>query len=108
MQIDLTIDCNSSDRVGWLILASFGVVGYVFGIPLLYAYVLRRSRLNESKKNQVVFLTEPYRADLWWFEIFELVRKLFQTSLIVFVLNGSALQLCVMIVISVLVLQSIF
>lgn len=33
---DITVNCEAPDRAGWLVLASFGVVIYVIGVPVVY------------------------------------------------------------------------
>jgi hypothetical protein len=115
---DITINCNDVDRPVWLAIASLGVVIYVIGIPAIYLVALIRVRkeINPSDPNQVpdktkfapvLFLTEVYKRNFWFWEVIELFRKLLQTSLIIFFLDGSVMQFIVMMVVSMLLVQTI-
>jgi hypothetical protein len=43
----------------------------------------------------ISFLWESYNPDCWWFEIFECVRKLCMTGLMIFIYSGTASQIVV-------------
>jgi len=102
LTVDYTVDCNAPNRASWLAVAGFGVVIYVIGIPLIYSYSLWRVRHfinppdgsppDQEKFASVLLLTEIYKQKFYWFEVFELLRKLVQNSLLIFFLNGSVLQ----------------
>lgn len=115
---DITISCDAPDRTGWLILAGVGVAIYVVGIPLIYIFALWRVRkeINPPDKSQipdktkystVMFLTEIYKREYYYWEVVELIRKLIQTSLIIFLLDGSVLQMIVMIAVAMVMVQAI-
>jgi len=99
---DLTLSCEDADRSLWLVLAGFGVAIYVVGIPAFYIQALWRVRKelypkngeapNSQKFPHLVFLTDIYKPRFYWWEVFELVRKLIQTSVIVFIVDGSLFQ----------------
>jgi hypothetical protein len=94
---DLTISCDAPDRQVWVAIAAIGVVVYVIGIPLFYIRALFRVRKFLNPKNgekpnpenfpEVLFLTSIYKPKYYWWEVFELVRKLVQTSVIVFIVG---------------------
>lgn len=103
---DLTVSCIAPERWIWLVVASVGAVVYVGGIPAVYFFTLWRVRKLVNPKDadpnpqlfsHVVFLTEIYRKECWWYEVFELFRKLCQTTLILFIFDGSVFQNVVMI-----------
>eukprot|EP00511_Aplanochytrium_stocchinoi_P010586 CAMPEP_0204872854 /NCGR_PEP_ID=MMETSP1348-20121228/39089_1 /ASSEMBLY_ACC=CAM_ASM_000700 /TAXON_ID=215587 /ORGANISM="Aplanochytrium stocchinoi, Strain GSBS06" /LENGTH=192 /DNA_ID=CAMNT_0052027905 /DNA_START=686 /DNA_END=1264 /DNA_ORIENTATION=+ len=63
------------------------VLIYPIGIVAIYSFVLRKynKKKGEEKKDYEVLVTDliyPYKSDKFWFEAYELLRKLTQTSLI--------------------------
>jgi len=110
-------------RFQWLtckyVDAGFMIVFVVFGVPLAYGWLLYKhgSAMNPklpgytlpmivSKRDadssivHLRFLWEAYRPKYYAFEVFELIRKLAQTSLIVFIANGTATQIIIQLFIS--------
>ena len=115
---DITINCDSPDRAGWIALGSIGIIIYVIGIPFVYLISLVRVRREINPKDpkqtpdkrkfaSVLFLTEIYKREYWYWEVIELIRKLVQTSLIIFFLDGSVMQMIVMIAVAMIMVQVI-
>mmetsp|Transcript_36862 Transcript_36862/g.46175 ORF Transcript_36862/g.46175 Transcript_36862/m.46175 type:complete len:397 (+) Transcript_36862:1455-2645(+) len=104
---DFRISCGSSkERTFALIYASVMVFVFPVGIFLMYAFLLRRYRAlvliqsgnndainlaDEDKKRlkTIEFLTEPYTKNAYWFEAYELVRKLVQSYRASFIQTSS-------------------
>jgi hypothetical protein len=113
ISIDPSISCQSEVYAGYMKYTIFMTVVYPAGIPILYSILLFRERrkLNPFRNDQNMariadimrannrdirylrFLWLPYKPRYFWFEIFELLRKLAQTSIVVFVAPGSSPQI---------------
>jgi len=109
LQVDHTLSCQVPAYTYWVIYSVVMFFVYVVGVPVTYTVLLyrERERLNppfsrdvaiEVRKGDpaiqhVKFLWEAYRPRFYWFEVWELVRKLVQTSVLVFVAAGTSLQM---------------
>ncbi|KAH9259541.1 hypothetical protein BASA81_001962 [Batrachochytrium salamandrivorans] len=116
IKIDPQIDCNSDTYRSLLAYGICCVILYVLGVPALFFYLLRKQRFQldacpefEAKvslayreKNVNVqstrMLWHSYMPKRYNFEVFELGRKLFQTSVFVFVSQDSAAQVIFLLV----------
>jgi len=96
------------------------VIGFVLGVPVSVWLVLNNAAGPNRRKadTQLHMLTEErveadrryarrygmfyskYRSACWWWEVFDLVRKLLLTAVLVFIATGSVLQVWVGIFIS--------
>ena len=80
---DVTIDCESTAHKWHVGLASLATVGFVFGVPLTFLFVLFRERQREfkavadgklsassgsAKSSPLAFLTGSYRSECWFVE----------------------------------------
>jgi hypothetical protein len=66
-------------------------------VYLRFLWCVRRAAPSRSPSPS---RRRPYKPPYYWFEVFELIRKLAQTSLVVFVRNGSAEQMIFQLVIT--------
>jgi hypothetical protein len=108
LRADPTVECGSSswDLVAWGIAVPFLAL-FALGVPVLFLAMLvrRRGRMrSEAMKKQLGFLYTAYRPERWWFEVFESGRKLMMTSFLVFLGQGTVLQMTVATLLSVLFL----
>lgn len=101
LRSDYRISCAlTSERIGWLIYACLMVLVYPIGICVLYLVNVKRyvngekvpqdrrdNKKQEERKARVAFLIYPYKQKFYWFETYELLRKLAQTSLSLGILN---------------------
>lgn len=86
------------------------IIVYPIGIQLLYALLLFRSRDRllkadrdyDPKISKITFLWQNYEQDKWWFELFECARRPGMSDVLVFVAQGTASQIVVGILISVI------
>jgi hypothetical protein len=106
---DHSIDCKSPEHASFKTYASFMIMVYPIGIPLLYAVLLYRSRDRlvkpdrdyDPKISKINFLWQNYEPGKWWFEVFECARRLSMSGVLVFVAQGTASQIVVGLLISV-------
>ena len=100
LRADYRLSCErdmDNQRLGVEIYAGVMVVVYPVGVVALYSWVLyvHKDRVMafgnngttkemKEKLTKVSFLIKPYKVERYWFEAYELVRKLLQTSLVGF------------------------
>jgi hypothetical protein len=115
LQSDATVDCNSQRYQQYLGYAVFMFLIYVVGIPVTFFVLLKRKRkllhMSQWAKlspddqrtcllerdaipeiQSLHFLWQSYNPNAYWYEIFDLLRKLAQTSIFVLVSKFSPLQ----------------
>ena len=84
LRADYSVDCAAADRQTWVIYA--GIMSAVYALGVICVYILCTvfyPPLEGSRQGPLPFLTSPYRRGAYWFETYELVRKLLTTSLII-------------------------
>ena len=99
LRADYRLSCEhdmDANRHGFEIYAGIMVAVYPAGVVGLYSWVLymHKNRIvaagnanggeEREKLAKVAFLTRPYKVKRFWFEAYELVRKLVQTSFVGF------------------------
>jgi len=105
LAVDESLSCETEVHQKYQKFAMVMALFYPLGIPILYAYMLFRnmSALKESEslrlKNpnlvKMSFLFYMYESHVWWFELFECVRRLAMTSLLVFIEPGTTSQILI-------------
>ena len=90
LKTDFRLSCH--DREGWTTYAGVMIAIYPVGIVLVYSYYLYsfkwlvqlpdKTAEEKQQLTKVAFLVEPYRMETFWFEAYELIRKLLQTSVV--------------------------
>jgi hypothetical protein len=93
---DLTVDCTD---VKYLFHLVFMIVPtlclYPFGVPLGFFFLLNQAKLSVTWTKRLSFMFTTYKEQYWWFECYDLLRKLFVTGIIIFVMPGSIVQIAV-------------
>ena len=100
LRADYRLSCEykmDSQRLSFMIYAGVMVAVYPVGVVVLYSWVLyaHKDRVmafgndatgkeKTEKLRKVSFLIKPYKVERFWFEAYELIRKLMQTSLVGF------------------------
>lgn len=91
LRADYRISCavTAEGRIGWISYAALMVLVYPIGILAVYLVFLRKYNLaTGSQRERYKFLVNdliyPYRENRYWFEAYELVRKLLQTAFVSF------------------------
>jgi hypothetical protein len=111
LRADYSIQCDTAKHSSFLVHAALMIVLYPIGILVLYAWLLWRSRhklrhiyssssssgaMPSGVGGDVVrpasFLWIPYTAKLFYWELYECLRRVLLTSLVVFMVPGSSLQ----------------
>ena len=103
LRADYRLSCEHNvdpKRLDFEIYAGVMVLVYPVGVVALYSWVLyvHKDRVmalgntitakeNQEKLTKVSFLIKPYKVKRFWFEAYELVRKLMQTSLVGFLVG---------------------
>lgn len=93
LRSDFRTDCSASpERTWWIFYAVLMVFAYPFGVVILYAVNLgkfrklvkgrERGAAELRRLTRISFLIYPYKPNMYWYETYELLRKLFQTSFI--------------------------
>ena len=83
---DYTIDCKSPQYLyQYRILGWLCVVMYIIGIPLVMALALFGGQRNHKWADRSFILYAAYKQRYWWFEVYDLLRKLVLTGVIIFV-----------------------
>jgi hypothetical protein len=99
LRADYSIDCGDGAHWGYQIYAGFMVLAIAIGTPVTYLVLLWKSRRAETHMDAVdsaehlLFLSQDYTQDCWYWEAVESGRKLWLTGFAVFVAQGSLLQL---------------
>lgn len=109
MVSDQSLSCNTEEHKTYSLYAAGMIFVYPIGIPLLYFGLLWKDREKlrvkaERDKNKALvktgFLWDEYIDKYWWFEVFDSLRRLSQTGLLIFVFRGKASQVVVAMLIS--------
>ena len=83
----------------------FGVL-YPFGVPAALWYLLhtRRNQQDEFERGwhaRLRLVTKSYSEELWWFEVYELLRKCLLCGVLIFIMPETATQVAMGLLISV-------
>jgi hypothetical protein len=106
LSADMRLQCYTREWYGYALYAGIMGVVYVAGLPLSIAIILvvRRHKLfgdNSAETRRVWgFLYDAYGPVAWWWEVEELLRKLFLTALVVLMDPGSPLQVTLAVLVS--------
>ncbi|KAM3570220.1 hypothetical protein VYU27_007700 [Nannochloropsis oceanica] len=92
---DFTINCHSRYYLNHMPLIVLALAVYPIGIPLMFFLLLKYRRNAHPWEENLSFLYKAYKRQYWWFEIYELIRKLFLTGLIIFIAAGTATQVAI-------------
>ena len=92
---DYELQCYEGE---WLVKLPWGIIGvalYPLGIPMFFGISLwlKRHRLDETAViHRYGFLYEMYRRENYWWDVYEMLQKLFLTGVIVLIFPGKTLQ----------------
>lgn len=99
LRADYRLSCEiklDPRRAHFEVYAGLMILVYPIGVVVLYGLVLHINKWrimsfdrekDTEKLVMVSFLIKPYKTQRYWFEAYELVRKLFQTSFVGFLAN---------------------
>ena len=84
---DFTKNCYDAEWRQYAYIDIFFIALYPVGIPVFFFILLWTNRKRLSLPDirvQLGFLYEAYSADFWWFELVDMMNKLFLTSFLAF------------------------
>ncbi|ETW02023.1 hypothetical protein H310_06540 [Aphanomyces invadans] len=74
---------------------------------LLYEYMCYLNMTDSVNRLRVGFIYQNYMPEFWWFEVLELLRKLFMNGLVIFVHNNPVLKAVLSMTWSILLMSGI-
>ncbi len=92
---DYTIECFTGEWNAMLPVAIVSVAIYPLGIPALFAFQLWKHRKkldDDAVLARYGFLYEPYQRQAFLWDIWEMLRKLLLTGVIVLIFPGKSVQ----------------
>ena len=103
LRVDHRLECGNETHAGIIVFASFMIGIYPVGIPLLFALVLwnKRSKLTADNRNEDISiepireLWNPYRKDVYYFEVIECFRRVTLSGVVAFFSPSSNEQIVV-------------
>jgi len=81
---DFKVSCDDPIYTTWVWVATVAIFVYPVGIPVFFGYLIwsHRFRLNEvAVRARLGFLYDAYERDCWWWEIIDMLHKLFMSLL---------------------------
>lgn len=127
LRADYSIDCNADNRASWLAYNLLMTFVYPVGCVVLYTVVLWAhhkqlnpaaysdgpeppmdeqvaARDNDESLEHLAFLVQSYKPRYWWMEIFNAGYKVAITGVIVFFVPGTATQIVIALLVSLIAL----
>ncbi|CAN0415640.1 unnamed protein product [Ectocarpus sp. 12 AP-2014] len=103
LRADHRLNCDTSTHLAFMVYAGLMIGVYPVGIPLVFAIVLwrKRSRLTVADRDDDVTiepmkeLWQPYRKDVYFYEIIECLRRVTLSGVVVFIFPNSTAQIVV-------------
>ncbi|CAM9578389.1 unnamed protein product, partial [Phaeothamnion confervicola] len=106
LRVDYRIECYNKRHNSFMIYAAFMALIYPIGIPAIYACMMWRqrhsiavdrmvpeaTRLADPSIQTTRFLWQPYKREVFWWELAECVRRICLTGVLVFILPGTIAQ----------------
>jgi len=92
---DYNLDCNAPRHRFYFLAGWVCVAVYVVGVPVGMLLCVRFGRKYKLWEQRVHILYASYTPRFWWFEVYDLMRKLFLTGLIIFIRPDTSTQIAV-------------
>ena len=97
LDAEFNISCTSEQYVFWATTVAIPMfICFTFGVPLAYALAMYRHvrKGTLSKRREIFgFLFSGFRKEIWWFELWNTLRKsLFTISAVIFAPAGVMMQ----------------
>jgi len=89
LQADYSVDCETHKYRMHLIVASFGILLYTLGIPILF-FLCIRNRHHELLVSPARVLHMHFKSGWSYYDIYDSFRKLLLTSIVLFVADPSS------------------
>jgi hypothetical protein len=102
LDVDYQISCGSMKYIAFVLFGTIGVCAFPLGIPTLTLLLLFKNhtqiRNNGPARQRYEFLVADYRPEFYYWDCFEMLRKVSITGVLMFLSPGSLFQLVVGIV----------
>jgi len=102
LDVDYQVSCNSMKYIGFVLFGTIGVCAFPLGIPSLTLLLLfkngKQIKNNGPARARYEFLVADYRPEFYYWDCFEMLRKVSITGVLMFLSPGSLFQLVVGIV----------
>ncbi|CAM9974698.1 unnamed protein product, partial [Phaeothamnion confervicola] len=120
LRADYSIECYTQRHKLYMVYATVMALVYPIGIPVVYGWMLwcqrgrilvdcdGAARLADPTIRTTRFLWQPYKREVFWWELAECVRRLCLTGVLVFILPGTIGQSAWASVFSVASLAAVF
>ena len=108
LNVDLRLSCRGSLHIFFIGWGVVGILVYPLGVPLFFFLLMFRERdqIHDAiNKMKFGFLFADYKPAFFMFEIFDLIRKLSLSGLMIFFAQGSVTQLLCAMILSLIFLQ---
>jgi hypothetical protein len=90
---DYSISCNSIEYSRYFYIALFGVALIPIGIPVLFVIVIH-NRFHPLLRNPSLLLHDNFAVEWRYYEVFDLIRKLLLTSVVVYISDPDTSSQC--------------
>ena len=99
LRADYSIECGTSRHTGYKVAAWFAFLAYSIVAPAVIAFLLYRGRHKKTKSPTSAlmagfsFYSKQFKPEFYFWETIDLYRKLLMTSMVVFIADGTSLQI---------------
>jgi hypothetical protein len=99
LRADYSIRCDTDEHVNYKVAAGFAFVVYSVLFPAIIAVLLYRGRQGAATTTESAlmagfsFYSKNYKPEYYYWEAVDLYRKLLVTSMVVFIADGTSLQI---------------
>ena len=104
LEADMNIECHVGDHVLYVTVAIAFFCVYILGIPIVIFYKLKTNlpHLHDPKsskyhevRDELGDLYVHYEKPFWYWELIEMVRKVFLTGVIIVIGSGKSVQILI-------------
>ena len=99
LDVDYQISCEETAYIGFIVFGTAGVLAYPLGIPSATLLLLFKNgkeiKTNGPARQRYEFLVADYRPEFYYWDCFEMLRKVSITGILMFVSPGSLFQLVI-------------
>jgi hypothetical protein len=104
---NMSYECHHGEHLSLVTLSIIGMIVYVLGIPMFTYYVLRKNRkylYGKGPEHQRVHdlygsLYSQYLEEYWYWEIIEMIRKVFLCGGLIAIASGTSLQILIALIV---------
>jgi hypothetical protein len=99
----MAYECHTGEHLGLVTLSIIGIFVYVLGIPIYTVFILRKNKKHlygEGPEHDRVLqlygsLYSQYKPEYWYWEVVEMLRKVFLCGGLIAIASGTSFQIVV-------------